>query len=284
VIAAVPPQQTPGAGDCSSLITPSRAIEHAFKLPGGQRAVLRDPYGGLVFRNRLFVQFSVKSGDSAQRSRLIDHVEWRLDGDATALGRNGGGPYALRIPSTRLAAGEHSLTAHVALRDGSAVDKTTDLRVSDCQPVTFFGDVLGHRGATLSVGSGGPSLRGVGFTAVRGVRVTIPRAARGRTVGTLSFFDGTFPYRAQAPKALTLRAPRRGGVLLRRGSMTVTFRPGRRDFLLVTGLPANTRGVRLLLKRRVVRASRPCPVRTTVRATVLGADGGAAALDSGSRC
>lgn len=283
MIFPAPPQQTPGQGECASLITSGQAIEHAFKLPGGQRAVLRDPYGGLVFRNRLFVSFAVKSGDSAQRSRLIDHVEWSLDGDPAVVGRNRGGPYALQVPSTRFQAGEHSLTAHVILRDGTAVDKSSDLRVTDCQPVTFFGDVLGKRSATLSVGSGGPSLRSLGFSALKGVRAAVPRRARGRSAGTLSFFDGTFPYRLATPKPLTLRVPRRGGVLLHRGALKVTLRPGRRDFLLVTGLPASTRGVRIAL-RGLLRTSRPCPVSTTIRATVLGADGGAAAVDSGGRC
>jgi hypothetical protein len=275
VIAAAPPPQTPGEGDCASLLLPAPPIEHGFKLPGGRRAVLRDPYGGLVSRNRLFVQFTVKS---PQREQLVDHVEWRLDGGAVAGNR--GGAYSLLLQSTKLQAGAHSLTAHVVLRDGSAVDKSTDLNVTDCQRASFFGDVLTQRSAALSVGSGGPALRSLGFTAVKGVRTRLPR---GRVVGGLSFFDGTYPLRAQAPKPLTLRAPRRGGVLLRQGSLKVTARPGKRDFLLVTGLPANTRGVRIEL-RGVLRPRRACPLRATVRATLVPAGGGAAALDSSERC
>jgi hypothetical protein len=199
VIAQAPPP-------CPSLLLPGRPIEHAFKLPGGERAVLRDPYGGLVSRNRLFVQFTVKAAD---REKLLDHVEWSLDG--TAVGGNRGGRYSLLLQSTKLQAGDHSLTAHVVERDGGAVDKSVDLRVTDCQPVTFFADLLRRSGATLSVGSGGPSLRGVGFTAVQGVRARIARRSRGRTAGTLTFFDGTFPYRAHAPQPLTLPVPRRRG-------------------------------------------------------------------------
>jgi hypothetical protein len=275
VIAAVPPQQTPGQGECASLLLPAPPIEHAFKLPGGQRAVLRDPYGGVVSRNRLFVQFTVKS---PQRDQLVDHVEWRLDGGA--LAGNRGGAYSLLLQSTKLQAGAHSLSAHVVLRDGSAVDKATDLNVTDCQRASFSADVLGRSGASLAVGSGGPALRSLGFTVVKGVRTRLPR---GRVVGSLAFFDGTFPFRAQAPKPLTLRGPRRGGVLLRQGSLKVTARPGQRDFLIVTGLPANTRGVRIAL-RGVLRPSRTCPLRATVRATLVPAGGGAAALDSSERC
>jgi hypothetical protein len=115
-------------------------------------------------------------------------------------------------------------------------------------------------------------VRGVGFTIAKGLRARIPR---GRSAGTLSL--------SGAPQALPLRAPKRGGVLLRRGALKVTLRAGRGDFLLVTGLPAGTSGVRVTL-RGVLRKTRPCPVTATVRATLVGADGGAAALDSGGRC
>jgi hypothetical protein len=237
--------------------------------------VLRDPYGGLVSRNGLFVQFTVKG---PQRDQLVDHVEWRLDG--AAIAGNRGGAYSLLLQSRKLQAGAHSLTAHVVLRDGSAVDKSSDLNVTDCQKAFFFSGVLGRRSASLSVGSGGPALRSLGFTVAKGVRARLPR---GRVVGSLTFFDGTLPYRTQAPEPLTLRAPRRGGVLLRQGSLKVTARPGRRDFLIVTGLPANTSDVRIQL-RGVLRASHTCPTHATVRATLVPAGGGAGALDSSERC
>jgi hypothetical protein len=272
VIAGAPPPQP---ATCASLLLPAPPIEHAFKLPGGRRAVLRDPYGGVVSRNRLFVQFTVKS---ARRDQLVDHVEWRLDG--AAIAGNRGGRYSLLLQSTKLQAGAHSLTAHVAARDGSTVDKSIDLNVTDCQKATFGAELRDRRGAELSVGSGGPALRSLGFTAVRGVRTRLPR---GRVVGSLAFVDGTLPFRAQAPKPLTLRAPRRGGVLLRQGSLKVTARPAKRDFLIVTGLPAKTTGVRIRL-RGVVRMSRTCPTHATVRATLVPSGGGGAALDSSERC
>src|SRR3954453_1059793 len=65
----------PGEGACAALSIPGRPIEHPFTLPGDQRAVLRDPYGGLIFRNRLFVSFVVRATD---RDQLIDHVDWLL--------------------------------------------------------------------------------------------------------------------------------------------------------------------------------------------------------------
>jgi hypothetical protein len=63
----------------------------------------------------------------------------------------------------------------------------------------------------------------------------------------------------------------------------VSFRPGRRDFLLVTGLPATTRGVRVTL-RGLVLPARACPVTTRLRATVVAAKGGAAAVDVAGGC
>src|SRR4051812_7347407 len=114
----------PGQGACSALSISGSPTEHAFALPGDRRALLRDPYGGLIFRNRLFVSFAVRTPESGERARLIDHVEWLLDGDASTFGRNRGGAYALQVLSTRFPAGAHQLTAHVVLRDGSTVDKT----------------------------------------------------------------------------------------------------------------------------------------------------------------
>jgi len=281
---------TPGQGACSTLQIPGRAVEHAFKLPGGQRAVLRDPYGGLIFRNRLFVSFVVKVAD---REALIDHVQWLLDGDATTLRRNQGGKFALKLQSTRFPAGAHKLTAHVFLRDGTTVDKTIDVSATDCQPVSFFGDVAVDKGTrattTLSVGSGGPSMRAVNFNAVGQVRAAVPPSSRGRKVGTLGFFDGTFPFRAQQPKALTLRMPARPAgrtiVLLRRGELRVVLHPGRKRMLELTGLPARTRGVNVRLAAGVIAPPHGCPVKSGIVATVIGtAHGGTAAVTSGSEC
>src|SRR3954447_23725445 len=98
IVAAGPaPAATPGEGPCAALTISGKPVEHAFKLPGGQRAALRDPYGGLIFRNRLFVSFAVRTASTAQRRKLIDHVEWRLDDDASAFPRNRGGAYALQV-------------------------------------------------------------------------------------------------------------------------------------------------------------------------------------------
>jgi len=281
---------TPGEGACAAFSVPGRAIEHPFELPGGQRALVRDPYGGLIFRNRLFVSFVVRTVDKAQREQVIDHVEWMLDGDPAPLARNRGGRYALLVPSTRFPAGQHQLTAHVVLRDGQALDEAIDVNATDCQPVTFFADIAVSRGrraaATLSVGSGGPPMRRVTFTALRGVRAAAPAALRGRAIGTLSFFDGTSVRQAVG---LTLRLPRRaaGGsvVVLRRGALRVTLHPGRRRLLDVNGLPDGTTGVRVRLAPGIVAPRRGCPVRADLVATVLAGRGsGAAAVRSGVRC
>lgn len=240
MIAQAPPQP------CESLLLPSRAIEHAIKLPGGRRALLRDPYGGLVPRKRRTVRFTVKG-------QGIDHVDWQVDGAAVQGGRS------LLLPSASLQSGEHRLSAHVVLGDGAAADKTIDIRVTDCAPVSFTASP-----SALVVDSGGPDLRGVGLTAVKGVRARLPR---GRAVGTLTLGGGP---------ALPLRAPRRGSVLLRRGTLKVALRAGHGDVLVVTGLPAGTSTVRLAL-RGVLRGC------GTLRATMVAAEGGAAALDD-RRC
>ena len=286
MIAAVP-----GQGPCAALAIAGRPVEHAVKLPGGRRALLRDPYGGLIFRNRLFVSFVVRTAKSGDRARLIDHVEWLYDGDARTLRNNRGGAYALQLPSTRFTAGSHKLTAHLVLKGGTTVDKTIPISATDCQPVTFFADVEVNRArrarTLLRVGSGGPDLRSVSFTALRSLRATAPAPDRGRAVGTLSFYDGTFPYRATPPKALTLRLPRRPGrtvVLLTRGKLRVTLRPGARRMLDVTGLPAKTTGVELRLARGVIAPPRGCPVQSRVGAAVVALHGGAAAVRGGSSC
>src|SRR3954462_10935087 len=179
----------PGQGACSALSIGGNPTEHAFGLPGGGRAAVRDPYGGLIFRNRLFVSFAVRTPESGARARFIDHVEWLLDGDASTFGRNRGGAYALQVLSTRFPAGAHQLTAHVVMRDGATVDKTITVSATDCQPVSFFGDIHVNKGrraaATLAVGSGGPDLRSVSFTALRALRASIPARTRGRSVGEL---------------------------------------------------------------------------------------------------
>jgi hypothetical protein len=286
VIAAPPPP-------CSALSIPGRAVEHRFALPGGRPAVLRDPHGGLIFRNRLFVSFSVRVGTPAQRKQLVDHVEWQLDADAAPLRSNRGGAYALLLKSTRIPAGEHKLTAHVVLRDGRTKDETIDLAATDCQPVSFFGDVAVNKGtraeALLRVGSGGPALRQVSFTAGQALRATVPAARRGRAAGTLSFFDGRFPLRLSAPKALTLRFPARAAgpnvVLLRHGALTVTLHPGRRRMLDVRGLPAHTTGVSLRLLPGVIAPPHGCPVRSTIVATLVATGhGGTATASAGDRC
>ncbi|HEY3021779.1 MAG TPA: hypothetical protein VGJ32_16390 [Solirubrobacteraceae bacterium] len=291
--AAAGSADSPGEGECAALSVPGRAIEHPFVLPGGERAVLRDPYGGLVFRNRLFVSFVVKTVDKARRDQLVDHVEWRLDGDATALARNRGGRYALLLPSTGFPAGQHQLTAHVVLHDGQALDKTIDVNATDCQPVTLNADIAVNRGrrapVTLSVGSGGPPMRTVAFTALRGLRATAPAALRGRAAGTLSFFDGVSNPGAPRGPASTLRLPRRASgrivVLLRRRALRVTLHPGRRRLLDVSGLPEGTTGVRVRLASGVVAPRRSCPVRADLVATVLGGRGsGAAAVRASVRC
>ena len=281
---------TPGEGECAAFSVPGRAIEHPFRLPGGQRALLRDPYGGLIFRNRLFVSFALKT---AQREQVVDHVEWLLDGDGAPLNANRGGRYALQVPSTTFPAGQHQLTARVVMPDGQAVDKAIDVNATDCQPVTLRADIALRRGrrapATLSVGSGGPPMRSLAFTALRGLCARAPAGLRGRVAGTLSFFDGTDTEGAPQGQPSTLRLPRRVAgrsvVLLRSGDLRVTLHPGGRRLLDVTGLPDGVTGVRVRLVGGVVAPRHGCPVRAALAATVIGGRrSGAAAVRTRVGC
>src|SRR3954468_15032080 len=63
VIAAVP-----GQGPCAALAIAGRPVEHAVNRRGARPALLRDPYGGLIFRNRLFVSFVVRTAKSGDRA------------------------------------------------------------------------------------------------------------------------------------------------------------------------------------------------------------------------
>ena len=147
-------------------------------------------------------------------------------------------------------------------------------RASTCASPTASRSTLLRRRARAraarrsSVGSGGPALRGVGFTAVKGVRARISARGRGRAAGTLSFFDGTFPFRARRRSRSRCACRAAAACCSASGSLKVTAAPGQ------ARLPGRHRpagrarsGVRFAL-RGVVRASRPCPVSATLRATL----------------
>src|SRR5690242_17673878 len=117
--ALVPSSAFAGSGpppaDCP-LWAPHARVEHA--IPGTD-LVARDPYGGLLARNRLFFSFSVRgsSDDLAQ----VASVSWALDGKVVRTdpslpfqwsGQSGS--------SKRMPAGDHTITVTVTPKSGAA--------------------------------------------------------------------------------------------------------------------------------------------------------------------
>ena len=73
---------------------------------------VRDPYGGLIARNRLFVAFSVRYAQRAPTAPASPSVTWTLDGAAPR--RDEGGRDQLLAPSTMYAAGRHVVGVRIA--------------------------------------------------------------------------------------------------------------------------------------------------------------------------
>ena len=234
----------------------SGATEHPIAL-AGQTVVARDPYSGLLARNRLFFDFSVSRPGRGGAPTGVAKVDWALDG--TVVRTDDRAPYewkGLSSSSRRMPAGDHEITVTVTPAGGGAPASVTfPLTATDCQPAYTFNSIdstLGqrpHAGAVLTASSSyesdsGPSLTSATFTGT-GVTAQIPRSARGRKAGTLTFTAGG---RHSHDVVRTLRVPRRGSTLLRRGKLRVVLRPGSSRFLAVSGLPGATRDVTLTLE------------------------------------
>jgi hypothetical protein len=164
---------------------------------------------------------------------------------------------------------------------GAAVSTTFALTATDCQPASanaFVDEDIRTRGSSThgSVlyassafeGGEGPAMRSFAFLG-NGVSARIPAAARGLVAGKL-----------QAGRTYTLRVPRTGTTLPRRGALRVVLHPGARGFLTVSGLPAGVREATLRLDGRgggrLLRAHRTSPRSCHYStAAVIGAVGGA---------
>ncbi len=243
--------------------------EHPLTLPDGTRLFARDPYGGLLARNRLFFSFGVRAADGG-RATGVARVTWSLDGalkrtDPTApftwVGVSGS--------SRRIPAGDHRVTVTVSPAGaGAPVSTSFALTATDCQPASSFSSIEeitspGARPrwgsslqATSSLESGeGPTLRRVTFTSAD-VRAGIPASARGRVAGMLRLGAGG----AARPSTTTLRVPRRGSTLLDAHGLRLVLHPGVRGFLTLTGAPAGTRDALVTLTgtvgRNLLRARR----------------------------
>lgn len=223
-------------------------------LPGGDRVVVRDPYGGLLPRNRLFFAFIVKRPDGGSPTGVAN-VAWALDGQVKRSDPTPPFTWAGSSGSNRrMPAGDHLVTVTVTpTSEGKPVATSFPLTATDCQPAYTFSFVeeilIGSplRGselyATSSFESGsGPTMRVVRFDSTD-VSVRIPIGARGRVAGTLRIAPGG----RHKAMTRTLRVPARGTTLLSRGVLRVVLRPGARRFLTVEGLPPGTREVKVRL-------------------------------------
>jgi hypothetical protein len=233
---------TPPPADCP-LWAPHARVEHA--IPGTNLAA-RDPYGGLLARNRLFFSFSVR-GPQADLAKVAN-VRWQLDG--TAVRDDPKAPFqwsAQSGSSKRMPAGDHTIRVTVTPTGGGAPASTSfPLTATDCQPAGFQAFLARRRGASTYTFTsaiergGGPALTGVDLTRRANVAVTLPRALRGHRIGTLKIADAN----GRTIKTYTLKgAP----TALSSGGVQARFLPGAQRFLQVTGLPADARAVSIRL-------------------------------------
>jgi hypothetical protein len=292
VAAALVPTGAAGAGpqppDCP-LMAPRKAVDHPLTLPDGTKVVARDPYGGLLSRNRLFFDFSVRRPAAGGAPGGVAEVTWALDGTVVRVDPKP--PYewkGLSGSDRRMPAGDHQITVSVApAGGGAAVSTAFALTATDCQPAAAFASIdesLGAGkhpigGSQLDASSSfesteGPAMTSVAFSGT-GFSTRVPRSSRGHDAGTLTVTGSD----RGAGRSYRLRVPRAGTTLLRRGSLRVTLHPRARRFLTVAGLPDGThaisvrlvgRGARGLFAKRPTGANR-CRYSTT--AAIAGPQG-----------
>jgi hypothetical protein len=278
----------PQPPDCP-LLAPRGAVDHPLTLPDGTKVVARDPYGGLLSRNRLFFDFSVRKPVAGGAPGGVAEVTWALDG--TVVRTDPKPAYEWKGVSgsnRRMPAGDHQITVSVApVGGGTPATTTFAITATDCQPATAFASIdesLGGGkhpvgGSQLDASSSfesadGPTMTSVAFSGT-GFATRVPRSSRGRDAGTLTVSSGD----RGTGRSYRLRVPRGGTTLLRRGGLHVVLHPGARRFLTVTGLPAGIRtasvrlvgrGARGLLVKRPIGANR-CRYSTT--AAIAGPQG-----------
>ena len=245
----------PQPPNCPLYSTP-QSIERPLTLPGGEHLVARDPYGGLLARNRLFFSFGVQRQGGGKVTGVAQ-VTWALDGKVVRTDPTAPFQWAgLSGSKKRMPAGDHVITVTVTPSGGGApVITSFPLTATDCQPASTFSEIEEASGggsrplrgsrlyATSSYESqAGPTLGAVVFRSAD-VFVRIAQAARGRVAGTVSYGPGN----SAKLTSRTLRVPRSGSTLLSRGGFRVALHPGAKGFLTVHGLPATTREVTVTL-------------------------------------
>jgi hypothetical protein len=222
---------------CAAILAPRPAVELPVQVAPGLRVRVRDPYGGLIARNRLFVAFSVRYRTAADRAR-IGTVRWTLDGAAPR--RDEGGRDQLLAPSTMYAVGPHVVGVRIQpVGGGTAVEAELQVTATDCQ-LASLSQRPDLRGGGLEVGvaSGGPALSAIELRPGSG-RFGTPRSGR---LGTLGLGGGRL-------RALRASALSRGGRSLR-----------------LTRLPHGTTAVRVHLAPGVVAPGHRCSLTAWLRA------------------
>jgi hypothetical protein len=239
------------------LLAARKAVDHPLTLPDGTKVVARDPYGGLLSRNRLFFDFSVRRPHNLGAPGGVAEVSWALDGKVVRTDPKP--PYewkGLSGSSRRMPVGDHQISVSVApVGGGTAATTTFAITATDCQPATAFVSIdesLGGGrhpvgGSQLDASSSfesdaGPTMSSVGFAGI-GFSTRIPSSTGGRQAGTLTIGSGD----RTATHSYRLKIPRRGSTLLRRGGLRVVLHPGARRFLTVTGLPGGIRSTSVRL-------------------------------------
>jgi hypothetical protein len=221
---------------CATILAPHRAVELPVQVAPGLTVRVRDPYGGLIARNRLFVAFSIRYPNPADRARVAA-VTWTLDGRAPR--RDEGGRDQLLAPSTMYAAGPHVVRVRIAPAGGGvAVEAELQVTATDCQLASLAAVPDARGGVAVDVRSGGPPLRSIELRAGSG-RFGTPRGGR---LGTVARAPGA------RERPLRTAALSRGGRALR-----------------VDGLPAGTTALRVRLAPGVVAAGHRCALSAWLR-------------------
>lgn len=232
VPAAAPAAPAPNPA-CAAILAPRPAIELPVRVVPGLTVRVRDPYGGLIARNRLFVAFSIRYGRPADRAKVAA-VTWLLDGQPPR--RDEGGRDQLLAPSKMYAPGRHVIVVRIAPAGGGApVDAELQVTATDCQLASLARGDDGSRSLTVDIDSGGPALRGVELVPAHG-RFATPRGGR---LGTVTAGGRTRPLRATALDR-------------------------RRRTLRIDALPAGTTALTVRLAPTVAPSTRACSITATV--------------------
>ena len=225
--AAASPAPAPNA-PCAAIVGPGRAVELPVQVAPGLTVRVRDPYGGVIARNRLFVAFSIRYVNSADRARVAS-VTWTLDGAAPR--RDEGGRDQLLAPSRMYTAGQHVIGVRIApVGGGAPVEAELQVTATDCQLASLVQRPRAEGGLEVALASGGPGLHSIELRPGSG-RFGRPRGGR---VGTVGLPGG----RNRALRASALSRSRRS--------------------LRISGLPHGTSAVRVRLAAGVVAPGHRC--------------------------